>query len=141
MRVIIDTNVLISALLYERSLPYQLIASWRQGRFTLLTSTEQLDEMRRVTRYPKIRARLTPALAGRLINDLKAVADVFVTLPEVSVCRDPWDIYLLATIEVGHADILITGDKADLLSLGSHAGASIVTVRQFLETTRPSKSR
>lgn len=141
MRVVIDTNVLVSALLYERSLPYQLVVSWRQGRFTLLTSTEQLDELRRVTRYPKIRARLTPALAGRLINDLKAVADIFATLPEVSVCRDPWDNYLLATIEAGHADILITGDKADLLSLGSHAGADIVTVRQSLERMGRSKPR
>jgi uncharacterized protein len=133
MRVILDTNVLVSALLYERSLPYQLVTLWRQGRFTLLTSAEQLDELRRVTRYPKIRARVTPALAGRLINDLKSVADVVTNLPDVTVCRDPWDNYLLATIEAGNADILITGDKADLLSLDRHAGANIMTVRQFLE--------
>lgn len=133
MRVILDTNVLVSALLYEHSLPYQLVALWRQGRFTLLTSAEQLDELRRVTRYPKIRARLTPALAGRLINDLKSVADMVTNMPDITVCRDPWDNYLLATIEAGDADILITGDKADLLSLDKHAGANIMTVRQFLE--------
>lgn len=133
MRVILDTNVLVSAFLYEHSLPYQLVALWRQGRFTLLTSAEQLDELRRVTRYPKIRARLTPALAGRLINDLKSVADMVTNLPDVTICRDPWDNYLLATIEAGNADILITGDKADLLSIDRHAGASIMTVRQFLE--------
>lgn len=133
MRVILDTNVLVSALLYEHSLPYQLVTLWRQGRFTLLTSAEQLDELRRVTRYPKIRARLTPALAGRLINDLKSVADMVTNLPDVTICRDPWDNYLLATIEAGNADILITGDKADLLSIDRHAGANIMTVRQFLE--------
>ncbi|MEZ5656838.1 MAG: putative toxin-antitoxin system toxin component, PIN family [Sphingobium sp.] len=133
MRVILDTNVLVSALLYERSLPYQLVTLWRQGRFTLLTSAEQLDELRRVTRYPKIRARLTPALAGRLINDLKSIADMVTNLPDVTVCRDQWDNYLLATIEAGNADILITGDKADLISIGRHAGANIMTVRQFLE--------
>ena len=133
MRVILDTNVLVSALLYEHSPPYQLVTLWRQGRFTLLTSAEQLDELRRVTRYPKIRARLTPALAGRLINDLKSVADMVTNLPDVTVCRDPWDNYLLATIEAGDADILITGDKADMLSLDKHAGANIMTVRQFLE--------
>lgn len=139
MRVIIDTNVLVSALLYERSLPYQLVTLWRQGRFTLLTSAEQLDELRRVTHYPKIRARLTPALAGRMINDLKSVADMVTNLPDVTVCRDPWDNYLLATIEAGNADILITGDKADLLSLDRHAGANIMTVRQFLEMMGRSK--
>lgn len=67
MRIVIDTNVLISALLHDRSLPFQLVALWRQGRIALLTSDEQLDEMRRVTRHPKIRARLNPAVAGRLV--------------------------------------------------------------------------
>lgn len=132
MRIVIDTNVLISALLYERSLPYQLLALWRQGQFSLLTSTEQLEELRRVTRYPKIRARLNPALAGRLVNEVKGVATVLEMLPDVSACRDPWDNYLLAMIEAGNADMLITGDKADLLILGKYAGAKIVTVREFL---------
>jgi len=127
--------VLISALLYERSLPYQLLALWRHGQFSLLTSTEQLEELRRVTRYPKIRARLNPALAGRLINEVKGVANVLETLPAISACRDPWDNYLLAMIEAGNADMLITGDKADLLILGKYAGAKIVTVREFLEMT------
>ena len=74
MRLVIDTNVMISALLASRSLPAHLIVLWREGRFELLTSEEQLDELRRVTRYPKIRERFTPALAGRLINELREVA-------------------------------------------------------------------
>lgn len=133
MRVVIDTNVLVSALLHGRSLPYQLIALWRQGRVTLVTSREQLDELRRVTRYPKLRARLNPAVAGRLVNELKAHAIVIEKLPEVSISPDPWDNYLLATIEEGKAEILITGDKADLLALERHAGARIVTVRECLK--------
>lgn len=52
---------------------------------------------------------------------------------DVTVCRDPLDNYLLATIEAGNVDILITGDKADLLSIDRHAGANIMTVRQFLK--------
>lgn len=133
MRVVLDTNVLISALLHDRSLPFQLVALWRQGRIVLLTSDEQLDEMRRVTRYPKIRARLNPAVAGRLINELKQVATVIENLPEVSISPDPWDNYLLATAEAGKADLLVTGDKADLLHLERHAGARIVTVRHCLK--------
>jgi uncharacterized protein len=42
-----------------------------EGRFDLLTSSDQLDELMRVTRYPKIRERLAPALAGRLINEIR----------------------------------------------------------------------
>jgi putative PIN family toxin of toxin-antitoxin system len=135
MRIVIDTNVFISGLLSSRSLPARLVALWRQGHFNLLTSVEQIEELRRVTRYPKIRARLSPMLAGRLVNELRAVATVLDDLPIVTVCRDPWDNYLLATIEAGGANMLVTGDKMDLLSLDRHAGARIVTVRQFLELT------
>jgi putative PIN family toxin of toxin-antitoxin system len=134
MRIVIDTNVLVSALLSQHSLPAHLITLWRQGRFTLLTSAEQFDELRRVTRYPKIRARLAPALAGRLVNELRAIATVLNNLPEVAVCRDPWDNFLLGMVEAGGADWLITGDKADVLSMDRHAGARIVTVRRFLES-------
>jgi putative PIN family toxin of toxin-antitoxin system len=133
VRVVLDTNVLISALLHDRSLPFQLVALWRQGRIVLLTSDEQLDEMRRVTRYPKIRARLNPAVAGRLVNELKQVATIVISLPEVALSPDPWDNYLLATAEAGKADLLVTGDKADLLHLERHAGARIVTVRECLK--------
>ncbi|MFT3968395.1 MAG: putative toxin-antitoxin system toxin component, PIN family [Sphingobium sp.] len=135
MRIVVDTNVFVSALLSSRSLPAQLVTLWRQGHFCLLTSVDQIEELRRVTRYPKIRARLSPTLAGRLINELRAVATVLEDLPEVTVCRDPWDNFLLATIEAGSANMLVTGDKADLLSLERHAGARIVTVRRFLELT------
>jgi hypothetical protein len=70
VRLVVDTNILISALLAGTSLPAHLITLWREVRFDLLTSAEQLDELMRVTRYPKIRERLTPALAGRL-NELR----------------------------------------------------------------------
>src|SRR3546814_20299000 len=119
MRVVIDTNVLVSALLHGRSLPFQLIALWRQGKVTLITSAEQLEEIRRVTRYPKLRARLNPAVAGRLVNELKGSAIVIENLPDVSVSPDPWDNYLLATIEAGLAELLITGDSSDELRFGN----------------------
>lgn len=98
-------HLLISALLAEASLPAQLIAMWREGRLTLLTSTEQLEELARVTRYPKIRQRLTPALAGRLINELRDIAVVLDRLPAVVACSDPYDNYLLAMAEAGAADL------------------------------------
>ena len=48
MRLVIDTNILVSALLSATSLPAQLIVLWRAGRFELLTAAEQLDELMRV---------------------------------------------------------------------------------------------
>ena len=61
MRLVIDTNILVSALFSSTSLPAHLIVLWREGRFDLFTSADQLDELMRVTRYPKIRERLAPA--------------------------------------------------------------------------------
>lgn len=136
MRLVVDTNILISALLAGTSLPAHLIALWREGRFDLLTSAEQFDELTRVTRYPKIRERLVPALAGRLINELREIAVVVENLPAVSVCADPYDNYLLALAASGAADFLVTGDKQNLLGLKLYEGARIITVRDFLAMHR-----
>ena len=135
MRLVVDTNVLISALLVGTSLPAHLVVLWREGRFDLLTSAEQLDELMRVTRYPRIRERLTPALAGRLINELREVAVLVKNLPTVTLCTDPFDNYLLAMAAAGSADFLVTGDKRDLLGLWLYEGTKIATVRDFLTMT------
>ncbi|MDQ2802173.1 MAG: putative toxin-antitoxin system toxin component, PIN family [Pseudomonadota bacterium] len=132
MRLVVDTNILVSALLSGTSLPAQLIVLWRQGRFELLTAPEQMDELRRVTRYPRIRERLAPALAGRLVNDLRALAVTMDRLPVVDVSTDPDDNYLLAITIAGSADFLLTGDKRDLLGIVTYGGTRIVTVRAFL---------
>ncbi len=132
MRLTIDTNVLISALLAGTSLPAHLIVLWREGRFDLLTSADQLGELVRVTRYPKIRERLAPALAGRLINELRDLAVVVRNLPVVTVSTDPYDNYLLAMASAGSADFLVTGDQRDLLALKLYEGTKIITVRDFL---------
>lgn len=105
---------------------------WREGHFDLLTSAEQLEELMRVTRYPKIRERLAPALAGRLINEVRDAAIVVKDLPEITVSADPFDNYLLATASVASADFLVTGDKRDLLALERYDGTRILTVRDFL---------
>lgn len=117
MRVVIDTNVLVSALLSSTALPAVLVTLWRGGRFTLLTAEPQLDELTRVTRYPELRQRLNPALAGRLVNELRDIAEMVGPLPDVDVSPDPYDNYLLAMASAGHANTLITGDKRDLLLL------------------------
>lgn len=136
MRVVIDTNVLISALLSPASVPAELVKFWRAGRFTLLTAVPQLEELTRVTRYPKIRERLSPPLAGRLINEMRDLAELVDPLPVVDVSPDPYDNYLLAIASGGRAHHLITGDKRDLLALLNHEGTQIVTVSDFLATMR-----
>jgi uncharacterized protein len=135
MRVVLDTNILVSALLNQASPAAQLVTLWRQGRFDLPTASEQFDELARVTRYPKIRARIPPPLAGRLINQLRELTVVVEKLPSIDRARDSCANYLLAIAAAGEADYLITGDKGDLLSLKQHERTRIVSVRQFLAET------
>jgi putative PIN family toxin of toxin-antitoxin system len=135
MRLALDTNVLLSALLSSSSPPAQLFALWRNRAFDLVTSAEQIAEISRVTRYPKIRARLAPGLAGRLINQLRDLAIVVAKLPKVNRSPDPDDNHLLALAEAGEAQFLITGDK-QLLSLKRHKFTRIITPATLFELLR-----
>ncbi len=133
MRVVLDTNVLVSALLNAKSPPGQALELWRRGRFELLSCEEQLEEFRRVTRYEKIRQRLPQALAGRLVNELRSLAAMVGSLAQVDLSTDPWDNFLLGLAQSGHADFLVTGDKAGLLDLHRHGSTMIISARHFLE--------
>ena len=133
MRVVLDTNVLVAALITPHHPPDQVFKAWLAGLFTLVTSEEQLEEFRRVTRYPRVRALVEPAAAGTMLNTLAAVAVVSGNLPAVDRSRDPGDNFLLAMAEVGDADYLVTGDRRDLLALKRHGRAKIIKVRAFLK--------
>jgi putative PIN family toxin of toxin-antitoxin system len=136
MLVVLDTNILISALLVQTSSPAKLIELWRNGRITLLSAQPQIEELHRVTRYPKIRERLNSAIAGRLINELQNLATIVTDLPVVDVSPDPYDNYLLSISMGGFADYLITGDKIDLLAIKKFEGTAIVSVADFFKQTK-----
>ena len=133
MRVVLDTNVLISALLISRSAPAQLVNFWRRGAFDLLTCELQLEELRQVTRRDSVRALIRPALAGEMINQLRSLSIWIDTLPHVDRSPDPFDNFLLSLAQGGKADVLVSGDKRGVLSLKTHEACKILTVRQFLD--------
>ena len=136
MLVVLDTNILISALLVPVSQPAKIITDWQKGKFTLLTATIQIEELMRVSRYPKIRNRINPAHTGRLINEIRDLATIVDNLPFLDVSPDPYDNYLLAISSAGQADYLVTGDKIDLLALKKYDGTAIVSVSVFLKQTQ-----
>ncbi|MEA3061243.1 MAG: uncharacterized protein QOJ94_1024 [Sphingomonadales bacterium] len=127
MRVILDTNVLVSALISTSGFPAKLVDAWADGDFTLISHPIQLDELRDVTRRDKLQGLIRRVAAGRLVNQITLMADMPATLPRVERSRDPRDDFLLALCEAGEADWLATGDKADLLALGTHGRTRIVT--------------
>lgn len=133
MKVVIDTNVFVSALIAPTSTPAKILQAWRLGRFELLTCAEQLDELRTTTRYPKVRSRISTLVAGILINEIGKVANTIGKLPRVERSSDPQDDYLLALAVAGDANYLVSGDKPGLLALDKIANAKIVAVRQFAD--------
>lgn len=133
MRVILDTNILLSGLISPVGLPAQLLQAWLDRRFTLISHPIKIDEFREVTKRDKIRVFVKSFEAGRLANQILALAEMPARLPSVSRSRDPRDDFLLALCEVGKADWLVTGDKEDLLALSSHGTTAIVTAARFAD--------
>lgn len=133
MRVVLDTNILISALISPQGTTDRLYQAWKNKRFTLVSSEEQLDEFRRVTRYPKLKPYIEPALAGTMLNELRLLAVVLTTLPKLTVSHDPADNFLLAMAIAGKADVLTTGDKHDLLHLHAYKSVKILSARRLAE--------
>ena len=133
MRVVLDTGILIAALITADTSPDRVYQAWRKKRFTLITSAWQLEEFRRASRYEKVRKFLKPAEAGNLVNGLKRHATVLKDLPDVDLSRDPYDNPVIAMAIEGSADYLVTGDRRGLLSLKRVAGTRIVTAAEFLK--------
>jgi putative PIN family toxin of toxin-antitoxin system len=110
MRVVLDSNILLSALLSPHAPPHRIYQAWRQGLFELVTSTIQLDELRRASRYPKFRGILQPHRVGHMLNNLQG-ATILDRLPSGYEAADPHDAWLLALADAARADYLVTGDK------------------------------
>lgn len=131
MRVVLDTNILFSALISPHGAPHAIYRAWRSARFEVVTSRMQLDEIRRASRYPKLQAILQPAKVGVMINNLQRA----VVLESLSIkieADDPDDSFLLAMAVAGNADYLVTGDRrAGLLQRGRIERSRIVTPTVF----------
>ena len=130
MLVVLDTNVLLSALRTETSPAAAILDAWGAGIFQLVTSIEQIEEFKRAARYPKLRTALPRAALGRLVNQLRAAEVVLERLRRTGDSPDPGDDYLFAMATAAGADYLVTGDKA-LLALNRVADTRIVTPRRF----------
>ena len=132
MRVILDTNLFVSALLTGGTPPQELCEHWRQGRFALVSCEPQLKELRAMLGRPFFQARIKRSQAGSMVNDIRRLALMYDPIPAPEVSTDPRDDYLLALVEVSRADFLVTGDKGHLLRLGHHGSARILTARDLV---------
>ena len=130
LRVVLDTNVVVSGIAYPASIPGRIVAAWREGGIEVVLSRYILDEVARV--LPRLtRIRLTPTEIRDLVDSFMFLADIVEPAPgqELSL-RDPEDQQVLGTLRASRADYLITGDK-DLLALAEEY--PIVTPAAFWE--------
>jgi len=131
-RVVLDTNVVLSALLFARGRLSPLRLAWQQGRFEPLVSQATTAELMRVLHYAKFR------LGPEDMRDLLAEYLPWCTAlaipekpPKVPECRDPGDVPFLQLALVSKADYLVTGDR-HLLELARKFARPIVPADTFL---------
>jgi uncharacterized protein len=133
LRAVLDTNVIVSALIRPEGVPGRILALLLDAAFILVQSPALVDELRRTLRRPRVRKYIDLSddeLEGR-VAQLETLADsVEGKLPISAAVRDPDDVMFLAAAVEARADDVVTGD-ADLLALGEHEGIGIVTPRVF----------
>ncbi|MDE0029214.1 MAG: putative toxin-antitoxin system toxin component, PIN family [Deltaproteobacteria bacterium] len=132
MRIVLDTNILISALITKGTPPDLLYQAWLRGEIELVTSLAQLSEMAQVLARPRLRRFVDADEAAAIVENIGARAVVQRELPVVDLSADPDDNPILATAIDGKADLLVTGDKKHLLALGVVEGIPVVTAREAL---------
>lgn len=121
MKVVLDTNVLLSGSIIPDSLPGRIVQAWREARFDLVFSEQMLEEVRRILAYPKINKRLkwdVDTIERFLL--LIRFKCVIVNPPPMSFAnlRDPDDAVILSALIDSDAEALVTGDE-DLLILAN----------------------
>ena len=129
MRVVIDTNVVLSGLAYPASVPGRVMRLWTSGAIEAVVSEYLLDEIARV--LPRMNARLNWSTQERqdYVEMMRILCDV-VAPAQTDAVRDKNDNPILGTLIASQADYLITGDK-DLLALAQHY--PVITPAQFMQ--------
>ena len=131
-RAVLDTNVVLSALLFSLGRLARLRLEWRQTSFHPLVSRATAEEFMRTLAYPKF--KLTVEEQRELLADYLpycTTVNMPAKPPRTPPCRDAFDVPFLQLAVVGNADYIVTGDR-DLLSLKGSIGSEIVTAEAFL---------
>lgn len=136
-RVIIDTNIVLSALVFAQGRLAPLRLAWQASRIEPLASRATAAELIRVLAYPKF--KLSADERQELLADYLPYCTT-VAIPEpppsTPACRDPFDLPFLQLALAGQADALVTGDH-DLLALAGKFSRPILTAEQFLGQLDP----
>lgn len=139
MRLILDTNVLLSALLSPLGAPGQLLEAWERKKYTLVACDALVAELRGVAGRPFFRARLRASATELLAAGVRDFSFFCRDLPFGPVAPDTKDSYLLALAEASQAEFLVTGDK-QLLTLRRHKSTRFITPAAMIEILKAQAS-
>lgn len=131
MRVVVDTNVLISAIFWTGK-PKQILNKIRRGEILFLTSGTLLEELEGVLTEKEKPFKLSPEEAERIIIELRELAEIVQTHTRVTACKDENDNMVLECAIDGDAECIVTGDL-HLLKLNPFKDIRIMTVADFLK--------
>lgn len=130
LRLVFDTNVIVSADLFEDSVPGQaLYLALDLG--TLLLSEALIEELRAVLSRPRFDRYATRAEREEFLRDLIGEAATITITQQIQACRDPEDDKILELAINGEADYIVTGDD-DLLAMNPFRGIEIIRPAEFL---------
>lgn len=132
MRILLDTNILISGMMRRDTPPGQLVDLWIEGVFEIVTGEAQIEELRRVLERPAIASRVHADRAAAIVELLAAARAESKTSTLVHDSPDPDDNLILAIAVAGRADLIVSGDKPGMLALGEIHGVPIVTATEAL---------
>lgn len=130
MKIVLDTNVLISAVFFG-GLPFQILQAWQEGNVELVTSSEIMDEYLRVG---EILAKDHPGIDIAPLIELVIQNSTIFNAPSLSapVCEDPDDDKFLACALAGGCDVIVSGDN-HLLKLSGFQEIEILKPREFID--------
>ena len=139
-RVVVDTNVWVSAALNPSGHPAQVLTALATRRFTLLVSQPMLAELREVLLRPRLTRKyhLTEAAVDEFVALLRERAQEVSVDGSVKICRDPDDDVIIETALRGRAEVLVTRDDdmkgaAEVIEVLAEAGVAVRTVQRFLD--------
>jgi len=134
MRAVVDTNILVRALIKPHGTVGPVLLRLRHGEYTLLYAQSLLEELVDVLNRPHIREkyRLTDLDIQTVVSLILLRGEVVVPEERITACRDPKDNQFLEVAVAGKADVIISGDQ-DLLVLHPFAGIPIVPPAAFLQ--------
>jgi hypothetical protein len=139
MRLILDTNVLLSALLSPLGAPAKLLDAWERKQFTLVACDTLIAELREVSGRPFFRTRLRASAAELVAAGIRDFSFFCRNVPAGPIAGDPKDSYLLALAEASQSEFLVTGDKG-LLSLKQHKSTRIINPAAMIEILEEAES-